>query len=565
MLSTLRIKNIALIDDLELEFDSGLNLLTGETGSGKSIIVDSLSALTGDRVSTDLIKQGESSARIEGSFDIEAIEPLSRILNESGIELEGTELIVRRDLSRDGKNRIFVNDQLVTQNLLKRLAPHLADIHGQGEQQTLYDVSRHISILDDFAAVEKENAAVGEAFAAWSGLRNELSTLKQDESEKLQLIDILRFQVNEIRAASLATGEDSELEIEKRRLVNAEKLADLSSEAYKLLYEDENSTLATLDRAARAITELGNYENEFKEYEEGLAAARAVINDLGATARDFRSKLEFSPERLNEIEDRLAEMSRLKRKYGESVAAVLDHLAESERRLEKIETSELREQELQKQLAAAEENYKAAAAKLTASRHKAAKAFAKSVENSLNDVALEKARFDVRFEESGGFGPNGMDRVEFFFSANAGEDLRALRRVASGGEASRLMLILKTVARPHERGKTAVFDEVDVGIGGRVAEAVGRKLKSLSAISQVFCVTHQPQIASLADSHFVVEKKVVQAKTFISVRRVAADERVEEIARMLSGGSVTDAARENAREMLSQADIGKDKAQRARR
>lgn len=565
MLSTLRIKNIALIDDLEIEFHDGLNLLTGETGSGKSIIVDSLAALTGERVSTDLIKQGRSSARIEGSFYVEDIEPLSRALEESGIEIDATELIVRRDLSRDGKNRVFVNDQLVTQNLLRRLAPHLADIHGQGEQQVLYDVSRHISILDDFAGVENEKAAVRKAFAAWSALRSELNTLKQDESEKLQLIDILRFQVNEIRAASLTAGEEAQLETEKRQLANAEKLADLSSEAYKLLYDDENSTLATLDRAARAITELGNYEDGFKEYEEGLAAARAVINDLGATARDFRSKLEFSPERLNEIEDRLAEISRLKRKYGGSVDAVLEHLAESERRLGNIETSELREQELQKELTAAEENYKAAAAVLTAARRKAAKAFAKAAETGLKDVALDKARFDVSFGDSETFGPNGIDRVEFFFSANPGEDLRPLRRVASGGEASRLMLILKTVARPHEMGKTAVFDEVDVGIGGRVAEAVGRKLKSLSAISQVFCVTHQPQIASLADSHFVVEKKVVQARTLVSIRRVAADERVEEIARMLSGGSVTDAARENAREMLSQADIGEDKAQRARR
>jgi len=564
VLSTLRIKNIALIDELEIEFDSGLNLLTGETGSGKSIIVDSLAALTGERVSADLIKQGERLARIEGSFDVEHIGDVSQVLDESGISIDGSELIIRRDLSLDGKNRIFVNDQLVTQNLLKRLGPHLADIHGQGEQQALYDVSRHIEILDDFAGVEKEKAAVGEAFAAWTAVRAELQTLRQDESEKLQLMDILRFQVDEIRSASLTAGEDAELESEKRRLANAEKLAELSSEAFKLLYDDENSTLATLERAAKAVAELGNYEDEFKEYEDGLAAARAVINDLGATARDFNSKLEFSPQRLNEIEDRLAEISRLKRKYGDSVTLVLEHLAESERRLDSMETAEFREQELRKQLADAEDDLKTKSAKLTAARMKAAKVFAKAVEIGLKEVALEKARFDVRFDEST-FGPNGADRVEFFFSANPGEDLRPLRRVASGGEASRLMLILKSVARPHESGKTAVFDEVDVGIGGRVAEAVGRKLQSLSSISQVFCVTHQPQIAALADSHFVVEKRSAAGRTTIDVRRLAGAERVEEVARMLAGESITDAARENARALLAQAAVDEDKARPARR
>jgi DNA repair protein RecN (Recombination protein N) len=551
VLSHLRIKNIALIDELEMEFGNGLNLLTGETGSGKSIIVDSLAALTGERVSADLIKQAESSARIEGVFGVNENDALTALLEESGVEGIDAEVIIRRDLSRDGKNRVFVNDQLVTQAFLKRLGPLLADIHGQGEQQALYSVATHIDLVDDFAADHKEKLAVANAYEAWSIVSRELATLKQDESEKLQLMDILSFQVKEIRSAVLQGGEDSALESEKRRLANAEKLSALSSEAYSLLYDDEHSALANIDRAARIVAELSQYEDSFREYEEGMQAGRAVIEELSSAARDFRSKLEFSPERLNEIEDRLATIARLKRKYGESIESILAHLADAEMRLENIETAEHREQELRKQLAARADTYRAAAAKLTAAREKAGKTFSKAVESALKDVALEKAKFEVMIVSGDAFGPNGVDRIEFVFSANPGEAVRPLAKVASGGEASRLMLVLKTVARPHERGKTAVFDEVDVGIGGRVAEAVGRKLKSLSMVSQVFCVTHQPQIASLADRHFVVEKELARGQTSIRVRELSPDERVEELARMLAGEAVTDAARENARAMLA--------------
>ncbi|HTH51903.1 MAG TPA: AAA family ATPase, partial [Pyrinomonadaceae bacterium] len=362
MLSTLRIRNIALIDELEIEFGEGLNLLTGETGSGKSIIVDSLAALTGERISTDLIKQGESSARIEGVF-VAAEKNVAEMLDGAGVET-ADELIVRRDLSRDGKNRVFVNDQLVTAAFLKKLGPMLADIHGQGEQQTLYDVSSHIGMLDDFAGDAKDRSAVAAAYERWAAVAEELDSLKRDDSEKLQLLDILRFQANEIRTADLRAGEDAELETEKRRLANAEKLAALSDEAYRLLYDDEHSTLATLDRAARVVTELGEFEEAFKEFDDGLAAARAVIEELGATARDYRSKLEFSPERLNEIETRLAEISRLKRKYGDSIDAVLEHLTDAERRLENIENTEFRQQELEKHLSECEGAYRDAAAKL---------------------------------------------------------------------------------------------------------------------------------------------------------------------------------------------------------
>jgi len=559
VLTLFKIKNIALIDRLELEFGPGLNLLTGETGSGKSIIVDSLGALTGDRLSNDLIKQGETSAQIEGNFVVEPNTALHAIFEESGVEIDPeSEIIIRRDLSLAGKNRIFVNDQSVTQNFLKRIGAYLVDIHGQGEQAALYHVETHIGMLDEFAAAEDLGRSVESAFRDLAAVRAELRNLEKDESEKLQLVDILRYQVDEIKRAGLRPGEDAELEEEKRRVGNAEKLSNLSDEAYALLYDDDQSTVSTLERAARKIAELGEYDASFREFDDGLRSAQAVIEELAIAARDFRRGLDFSPERLNEIEDRLAEISRLKRKYGESVEAILEHLAESEHRLSNIETAELREKELRKELADRRVSYVEAAKKLHEKRAAAARSLEKAVETNLKGVALEKARFEVRIDSpdpstpdaDSRFTPKGFDNVEFYFSANPGEPAKPLSKVASGGEASRLMLILKTTIRSGGIEKAAVFDEIDVGIGGRVAEAVGRKLKELSGSQQVLCVTHQPQIASLADRHFVVEKDTAGKSTSVTVRELGDGERLEEIARMLAGEQITDAARENARAML---------------
>lgn len=558
MLTLLKIKNIALIDELAIEFGDGLSLLTGETGSGKSIIVDSLGALTGDRVSNDLIKEGSPSATIEGLFSIAVDDELRSIFDESGIEIESaveSDIIVRRELSAAGKNRVFINGQLVTQGYLKRVGSHLVDIHGQGEQAGLYDVESHIEMLDEFAGVDTAKEKVAAAYQKWSAVRAQLSSLEKDTAEKLQLIDILRFQVSEIQAANLQPDEETLLEEEKRRLSNVEKLTSLSSDAFALLYDNAESTAVTLEKAQRKVAELADFESQFGEYSEGIATARAVVEDLAFAVRDFRNHLEFSPERLNEIENRLAEILRLKRKYGDSVEAVLEHLRVSDERLQNIETAEFREEELQKQLSELRGSYLKAAQDLHHKRTVSAAKFEKQVEQNLQAVALEKARFEVGIDASedddASFTPNGFDRVEFYFSANPGESPKPLAKVASGGEASRLMLVIKTTIKASGPQKTAVFDEVDVGIGGRVAEAVGRKLKDLSATQQVLCVTHQPQIASLADRHFTVEKQVVAGRTIVNARELSETEQVEEIARMLAGSEITEAARENARSMLA--------------
>jgi DNA repair protein RecN (Recombination protein N) len=552
VLTLLKIERFALIDELTMEFGGGLNLLTGETGSGKSIIVDSLGALTGDRVSTDLIKQGENSARIEGAFAVQETAELDAVLDEAGIDGENGELIVRREISHAGKNRIFINNQLTTQAVLRRVGALLVDIHGQGDQATLYDRGSHARMLDDFAAHDALLARVGRAYAEWLQVKAELDSLEADEAEKLQLVDVLRFQVSEILRIGPSLGEDDELEEEKRRVANAEKLSTLSDDAYKVLYEDGESTLTTLDRGVKSLNELAEYDSSFAGYKEGLETARAVIEDAAFHARDFRSRLDFSPERLDEIETRLAELTSLKRKYGGTIEAVLKHLESSQQRLGNMESSELREAELRQDLKAKHTEYLEAARKLHDSRVKAARKFASAVEKALSDVALDKARFEVKVDpDESAFSTRGIDAIEFHFSANPGEPPRPLARVASGGEASRLMLTLKTAAKSNERGKAAVFDEVDIGIGGRVAEAVGRKLKNLAETQQVLCVTHQPQIASLADEHFVVEKTTSGKKTSVAVRQLSSAERIEEIARMLAGEQVTEAARENARAMLA--------------
>lgn len=565
MLTYLRVSNIALIDEIEAEFGAGLNLLTGETGSGKSIIVDSLGALTGDRVSSDLIRSGEETAHIEGIFVLPRNLGLEKICDESGINIDDGEeisFIVRRQISAKGKNRIFVNGQLVTNAFLKELGSQLVDIYGQGEHATLFDAAAHREMFDEYAGLADARRRTTVAYREWSDVRAELEGLEIDQSEKLQLIDILRFQVDEAKKAELSAGEDVQLEEEKRRLNNIEKLSALSDDVYDLIYDSATSTLATLEKAARKLKELSEFESKFGEYEEAIASALATIEDAAFSTRDFRGRLEFSPERLEQIENRLAEISRLTRKYGGSIESVLEHIRHSEERLESIETSEFREKELRKKLADARTNYIETAVELNASRKAAASRFEKAVESDLKTVALEKARFEVRIDgpvtrdaaaeyADQAFSPNGIGKLEFYFSANAGEEPKPLTKVASGGEASRLMLILKTVSRSKGREKTAVFDEVDAGIGGRVAEAVGSKLKDLARSFQVLCVTHQPQVASKADRHFIVEKKIKSGQTTISLRELSAAEQIEEVARMLAGEKITDAARANAREMIA--------------
>lgn len=550
MLQFLNISNIALIDDMQVEFEGGLNLLTGETGSGKSIIVDALGVLIGGRFTSELIKSGAERASIEGLFSVTTNPELESILENAGLGVTN-ELIIRRELSATGRNKIFINNQLATQSLLRDLRPYLVDIHGQGDQQTLFNPETHLEILDAFAGNGSLRTDVAEAYQKWNAVRRELDSLRHDEAEKFQLVDTLKFQIAELERAQLSIGEDERLEEERRRLANVEKLTALCQSSYSRIYEDDAAAITRVRQSLKDVGELAEYDASFRDYLEPLESARAVLEDLSFTLRDFADRLEFSPARLAEIEDRLAELSRLKRKYGGSITAALEHLVRAEDRLRQIETSDERERELNAVLAVARETYLELAGKLHKERVRAAKKFELAVEKGIAEVAIDNARFQVQVSDDvETAGQKGIDHTEFYFSANAGEDVKPLARVASGGEASRLMLVLKTVANGSQFPRTIVFDEIDTGIGGRVSEAVGLKLKKLSQTNQVLCVTHQPQIARFADSHLVVQKEALKGRTQVSVGRLDKAGRVEELARMLTGAEITDSARRHAKELL---------------
>lgn len=563
MLTLLNISNIALIDELRVELERGLNLLTGETGSGKSIIVDALGVLIGGRFTSEMIKAEEKSAFIEGLFSVGQNQELERLLEGAGIETSKTEegeLLIRRELS-SSRNRIFINHQLATLSLLRELRPLLVDIHGQGDQQTLFNPETHLEILDAYAGLANLRQEVAASYKRWAALNRELEALGKDKAEKLQLIDILQFQVDELERARFSPGEDERLEEERRRLNNIEKLSVLSAEALDQTYDENDSAVERAGQVVRRVQELAEYESTFRDYIEGLETAQALLEDLAFKLRDFSEKLEFSPTRLAEVENRLAEITRLTRKYGGSIESALEHLARSQDRLNLIERADEREEELQAELATARAAYLKAARRIHKERTGAAKKFEQRIEHDLAEVAMEHARFEVRIQaptdveimervNSQSFTQRGIDRVEFYFSANVGEPVRPLAKVASGGEASRLMLVLKTIANPSKFPRTIVFDEIDAGIGGRVSEAVGSKLKKLSETNQVLCVTHQPQIARFADCHLLVQKEVVRDQTEVNVEKLDRRARVEEIARMLTGANITETARRHAREML---------------
>ncbi len=550
MLQFLNISNIALIDELQVEFEPGLNLLTGETGSGKSIIVDALGVLIGGRFTSDLLKSGTERGSIEGLFVVGPNPDLERLLENAGFPTT-EELIIRRELSATGRNKIFINNQLATHALLRELREFLVDIHGQGDQQTLFNPRTHLELLDSFAVSNGLRDEVAEAHQNWVLLQRELDALRRDDAERFQLLDTLKFQIDELERAQLVIGEDERLEDERKRLSNVEKLTALSQASYGRIYEEDDAALARVRQTLRDVTELAEYESSFRDYLEGLESARAVLEDLSFSLRDFADKLEFSPARLGSIEDRSAELSRLKRKYGGSIESALEHLARSQDRLLQIETSDERDQKLQSELNAARSSYLDRAGKLHRERVRAAKRFEKSVEKCIAELSMEHARFQVQISD-GTDSPSakGIDQIEFYFSANAGEDLKPLARVASGGEASRLMLVLKTVANATEFPRTIVFDEIDSGIGGRVSEAVGIKLRKLSQTNQVLCVTHQPQIARFADSHLAVQKAVTAGRTQVFLTKLNRSGRIEELARMLTGAEITDSARRHAKELL---------------
>lgn len=560
MLLELRAENYAVIDHAIAEFGPGLNLLTGETGAGKSILVDALALLMGAKGSADVVRHGADKAVVSCVF--ESTPGSEATLEENGIDVEGHEIILRREIAESGKGRVYVNNQLATVTVLRLLAPELALVHAQSETLGSFDGAQQRHLLDRFASLSAE--AVADAYARWKDLKNRLEDLERDEQDRLRMVDLWQFQNREIAGAGLTAGEDETLETERRVLMNAEKLYTAAMSAYELLYDGSGSAEATLRAALKQMEELARFNARFAEQVQALAGTLAVVEDAGASAREFADGTQASPERLAEIEDRLALLDRLKRKYGATVADVIAYGENVARKLEEVENRDETLKTLRAQLAQAAGIYRQTAQTLHDERAAAAKKLEKLAEAQINDLAM-KAKLGIMVtasEDSEVWTAHGWDTVEFRIATNAGEPMKPLDEIASGGEMSRVMLALKvTVEEGASRGprrrtavpRTLVFDEIDIGIGGRAAEAVGRKLKELSKAQQILCVTHLPQIAAFADQHFVIEKQERQGRTKTTVRLMKEPERVEEIARMLSGEKLTNASRKNAEQMLKAA------------
>jgi DNA repair protein RecN (Recombination protein N) len=575
MLLELRAENYAVIDHAVAEFGTGLNLLTGETGAGKSILIDALMLLLGGKASSDVVRFGAEKAVVGCVF--ETTPGGEQILEDNGIDAEGGEILLRREIGANGKGRVFVNNQPATVNVLRQLAPELALVHAQSETLVAFDATQQRLLLDRFADLNTDE--VSAAFARWREVRQRIEELRAAEADRLRLLDLWGFQSREIESAAIVDAEeDVRLESEKRVLANAERLFTGASAALDLLYEAEVSAESLLGGALKHVEDLARFDERFRETVSALSAAKASVEDAAATLRDFAGDVTASPERLGEIEDRLAALERLKRKYGTGagtagagttgLAQVIAFGEDVKEKLNELENREARLKELEVEVAAAGSSYRAAAKKLSEQRGAAAKKLAKLAEKQINELAMNsKFAVEVITEEAEpDWSASGWDRVEARIATNPGEPMKPLNEIASGGEMSRVMLALKVAVeegagalgkmgskkRKTPLPRTLVFDEIDIGIGGRAAEAVGQKLKALARGQQVICITHLPQIAAFADLHFLIEKTERRGRTQTGVRRMEQGERVEEIARMLSGASLTETSRRHAEQMLAQ-------------
>lgn len=538
MLRYLHIRNLAVIESLEMTLGPGLNVLTGETGAGKSIVVGAVGLLLGDRASPDMIRTGEETAIIQAVF-----------------EHDGREILIRRELTSAGRSRSFVDDVLVTAGALKELGADLVDLHGQHEHQALLDPDAHLDLLDRFVGVSAERDVCAARHAAWLSVRSELDGLRRQERDKEQRVDYLRFQIQEIDRVGPRAGEDEGLAADRHLLANAEKLRRLVDESYDRLYEGEGSVIEALGFVWKRVSELADLDARFKGHADARAAVTAQLDDLAGFLREYGSRIDASPDRLQEVEDRLAALERLKRKYGPTLTEVAARRESCARELATIEGATERIAALEVDLAAAAASYLDAARGLSKRRRAGAVAFARALERELAGLAMERTRFEVRFNDgeppADRWSSRGLDDAQFFVSPNPGEDLRPLARIASGGELSRTMLALKTLASTDSPGKTLIFDEVDAGIGGRVADVVGQRLQGLGRAFQVLCITHLPQIAACARAHYRVSKTVRDARTVTGVEELGEVDRVDELARMMAGTVVTDGTRSSAREMLA--------------
>ena len=566
MLIELRLRNLAVIEEVTVPFGPGLNAVTGETGAGKSIVVDAILLVMGARAQPDLIRSGADSAVIEALFELPPDHPAAEVLEAAGHSAPDGALVLKREISRAGRHRVFVNDSPATVALLERLGESLVELHGQHEHQRLMEPARQLDLLDRFADAEETRTRVGAQVREWEAARAELARVRAEAREGARQQDLYRFQLSEIDALALRDGEEDELRAERRRLQHTERIASGLAEVTGLLYDDAQSAAARLHRAGTVLRELAGYDPELGAPAEALGEAEAYLEDVIGRARALRDRAPFDPERLGEIDDRLDAIGKLKRKYGDSVEAIAGFRGRIASTLDQIDRHDEVVAELEARVARTGESAGVSALALAETRAAAARRLERLIQAELRGLGMEHARFRVglRREPAGEgelaagsgrwrVGRRGVDTAEFLFSANPGEDPRPLAKVVSGGELSRTMLAVRTVLSASGDVPTMVFDEVDAGIGGRVAEVVGQKLAQTARGRQVLCVTHLAPIAVYAAQHLRVEKKVGRGTTRTTVAPLAAADRIEELARMLGGERVTDATRRAARELFRSA------------
>ena len=565
MLRSLLIKQYALIEELSVEFEPGLNIITGETGAGKSIIIDALSLVLGERADSSEVRKGAEKAVVEGIFDVVDNRPFRQLLERHEIEFHA-ELILRREVSTKGQSRCFINDSPVSAAILKEFGDALVDLHGQHEHQSLLRTETHLGLLDNFGRLDGLSEEFEDAYRACSVTLQEMRMLKAKEHELMERKSLYEFQINEIDALAPRGGEEEELENELNILENSEKLFAATERLYALLYEGENAVHDQLILARNELETLGTIDPAFKEQTAEAASAAAIVDELAKFIQRYNSHIEFKPERLEHIRDRLGHLALLKKKYGGSLDAVLEHRARIGREVELANNFEEEHAALRKRFDGERAAASEIASRLSSKRFEISKKVNAAVAQALRELGIANAVFEtsIRTEVAANRDeafvklgkdwlectPNGVDRVEFYVSANVGEDPKPLARVASGGEISRIMLSLKMILAKSDRLPLLVFDEIDVGVSGRIAQAVGKSMKNLSRYHQVIAITHLPQIAGVADVHFVVEKIENKNRSTTRMRKLSLEERVGEVAKLMSGEEVTDSGRRSARELM---------------
>ena len=551
MLLGLNLKNFAIIDDLSINFGKGLNIITGETGAGKSIIVDAINIILGDRATADIIKSGKEEAQIEALFDTGKIRALKAKLDSFGFETKGDELLIKRVISRKGRGRVFINGSMSTFLILGQITEGIIDIFSQHEHQTLLKEDKHLDVLDEFGGLRVLTQDFSELFHRYVMTKRELEESERDQRSQVEKEDFIKFQCAEIDSARLQAGEDGRLEDERGRLANAERLYSIVQEAYESLYEGQKSALDILKRVNMQVEGAIKIDSGLTETSKSIERGVVEIQDAAFALRDYASEIRFDPDRLNSIDNRLQEIRKLKRKYNGDIEEILEKRRIMEEDLAKISRYEERVKALGEEIHKLEVRINESAKELSEKRHSAATRLISEVRDELGKVSMKGGKFVVDFHKKE-LSSSGYDKSTFLFSANPDEEPKPLTRVVSGGELSRIMLVLKEILARVEGGSVLIFDEADSGVGGAVAETVGRKIKNLSKTYQVICITHLPQIAKFADTHFTVAKTFENNKTRVQVKVLDYEERVKELARMLGGLKITEKTVEAAREMLKE-------------